>query len=611
MKKLSITSLFFISLISLTACQVFQNENNQSTIKTDSKTDETGDSNQDKKDEENNSEKQSEKTDDSGDQDSDKPIQKKFDMQGSTIFHAFNWSMDNIKTNLDSIKAAGFTSIQISPMQPQKDPYQGNWKNEWWKLYQPLGFTIAKSGQNILGDVDSLKNLCSAANSKGIKIIVDVVSNHLAGDNGILYKNVEGFEGEIYRKKLTHSLNQNVTGDNDDRVTVQGRLGGLPDLKTEDELVQNRVLSLLKEYIDVGVSGFRFDAAKHIETPEDGDYASDFWPHVLDGATNYAISKNKNKPYFYGEILNKPGKDRKWEWYTKRMSVVDNQQGADLTNSIKKSSFNSFSSSYFAGNPSNLVLWAESHDTYLNNDDPNYSKNISESIINLSYAIQSSRSASSTLYFARPLDSTQLGQVGSTAYSNRLVKASNTFHNIFIDGDEKISKQNDTLIVKRKINDLNGVAIFKSNASSTSITYDSTEKYKDLLSGKKYDSLNSETIVLTDGAAFLVPADYSVATPEYAEPPVSNKDLVITNIDKTKTYLLWSWDDSSNANWYAFDIKDTYIEINIPKQKYIVVEFPLSTNINNANWDNKIRQTTDLTKSSAQIITTLDSLPWK
>ena len=34
--------------------------------------------------------------------------------------------------------------------------------------------------------------------------------------------------------------------------------------------------ALLKECIDAGIDGFRFDAAKHIETPEDPNFASSF-----------------------------------------------------------------------------------------------------------------------------------------------------------------------------------------------------------------------------------------------------------------------------------------------------------------------------------------------
>lgn len=66
-------------------------------------------------------------------------------------------------------------------MQPQKDYYAGNTSKEaWWKLYQPLGFSIATKN-NALGTKSQLKSMVTAAHNKGLKVIVDVVANHLAG----------------------------------------------------------------------------------------------------------------------------------------------------------------------------------------------------------------------------------------------------------------------------------------------------------------------------------------------------------------------------------------------------------------------------------------------
>ena len=48
-------------------------------------------------------------------------------------------------------------------------------------------------------------------------------------------------------------------------------MSGLPDLNTGSTKVQNYVIGFLKECIDAGADGFRFDAAKHIEVPTDTD----------------------------------------------------------------------------------------------------------------------------------------------------------------------------------------------------------------------------------------------------------------------------------------------------------------------------------------------------
>ena len=63
---------------------------------------------------------------------------------------------------------------------------------------------------------------------------------------------------------------------------TRGCTSRLPDLKTEDARVQSAIYDYLKEMVDCGIDGFRFDAAKHIETPNDlAKYRSDFWKNTV------------------------------------------------------------------------------------------------------------------------------------------------------------------------------------------------------------------------------------------------------------------------------------------------------------------------------------------
>ena len=96
---------------------------------------------------------------------------------------------------------------------------------------------------------------------------------------------------------------------------------GLPDLKTEDSRVQTAIYDYLAELIEAGADGFRFDAAKHIETSEDlVELRSDFWENTL-------LKVRENYPdcevYAYGEILNNCGVNRPFSMYTKLFDVTD------------------------------------------------------------------------------------------------------------------------------------------------------------------------------------------------------------------------------------------------------------------------------------------------
>ena len=428
-------------------------------------------------------------------------------MQDTPILHCWNWSMNNISNNLQNIKEAGFKTIQLSPMQPQKDYYNGDSvKNGWWKLYQPLGFSIA-TGNNSIGTKDELKSMCSKAKSLGIDVIVDVVSNHLAGGNKTsLNGSVNSFEPAIYSQNLIHTTQLDID-DNNLKSVVQGQMGNFPDLKTESSTVQERVLSLLKDYLDCGVNGFRFDAAKHIETPDDGQYASDYWPTILNGATSYAQSEGYNTPYYYGEILYTCGTGRKFSSYTKYMSVIDSRQGSAVLSAVNSKNTSKIKSTYDSGvSASQLVLWGESHDTYAN--DNGESKNVSQETINKAYVIQTSRKDASSLYLARPNSmGDKLGDVGLTTYKNAEIKAINKFHNQFVGKSENISINNNCFINVR--GGLGAAIVNINNSSSANVNISASGltngTYTDLVTNKKYTVSNGQvTVSFTNGVCVLL-----------------------------------------------------------------------------------------------------------
>ena len=66
-------------------------------------------------------------------------------VQDGVILHAFNWSYNSIKENLPAIAAAGYSTVQTSPVQQPKD-YNASRDvgGQWWKLYQPVSMQIAE-----------------------------------------------------------------------------------------------------------------------------------------------------------------------------------------------------------------------------------------------------------------------------------------------------------------------------------------------------------------------------------------------------------------------------------------------------------------------------------
>ena len=473
-------------------------------------------------------------------------------VQDGTILHAWNWSMSTIESQLEEIAIAGFSTIQISPMQPQKDFFGiGVWSSQWWKLYQPLGFSIATENHS-LGTKADLISLTEAADEYGIKIIVDVVANHLAGgDNDTLNPDVRDYEVDIYDMGLIRTGN-GYASDSSIASVTRGALGGFPDLQTESEIVQQRVLDLLKEYVDAGVDGFRFDAAKHIETPEDGAWASDFWPTVINGVKDYAESLGRDDLYFYGEILNTAGFDRSFSDYTSYMSVTASNQGDVVRQAvISKNGESIVNAAYLSGVPaSKTVLWAESHDTYAN--ESGLTKNTPDSFITKTYAIQASRKDATTLYFARPNDNTFMGMIGSYLWQSIEVASVNRFHNYFIGTDEYQTSQNGFYLNERFDDEIQGVIIVDLNGTQNV----NNLNVINLPDGNYLDQISKNIFTVSDGKISGQMSQSGVAV-IYNNPYEPKPALFVSNDG-----LRGSFSDTLNISVFSYNATESYYSLN-------------------------------------------------
>lgn len=416
------------------------------------------------------------------------------------MLHAFNWSYNTIKENLPAIAAAGYTTVQTSPVQQPKDySTSGDVTGQWWKLYQPISFHIAE--ESWLGTKDDLKSLCDEADKYGIKIICDIVSNHIANADearpNVVSNQVKKYEPEFYKKRKTYT--RTYKGDANDssvQAVVQGHVSKCPDLVTNDTAVQGYIINLLKECIDCGVDGFRFDAAKHIETEDDGEYASDYWKNITTSASSYYTQKTGDDLYIYGEILNNCGADRSYSSYTKYINVTDNKTGdAVLYNVTKGKASTATNAKYKSGvAASNAVLWAESHDTYEGSSGSSGFSNtagISDENVVKAWAIVASRKDSTALFFARP-GTALMGNISTdSTYKSTAVSEINKFHNLFVGQSEKLGSSGDIAYVARGTS---GIVLSNCNGTNASVSISGTGladgKYTDTVSGAEFTVAN-------------------------------------------------------------------------------------------------------------------------
>lgn len=419
------------------------------------------------------------------------------------ILQAFCWKFNDIKNNLPAIRDAGFKVVQTSPVQEPK-----NGGPSWWSYYQPVSFTVAKNSG--LGTIDELRELCTEAEKYGIKIIADIVFNHLANINDDelepdgtpkVLPDVANYEPYIYEHRNdvgeTATFHHNPYATGSGAITQVYSYGKLPDLNTANPVVQERSLVLLKECIDLGIDGFRFDAAKHIETPRDPQYASDFWPNVLGVAKEYYQEKTGEELIAYGEILNDVDGGRSIDYYTPYMKVADNTYISGVSNaSIGGNAQKAVDAEYGKNtSPSNIVTWAESHDTYTES-----SSHLSNKYIAKQYAVLASRKDSVAMFLARPDEKGTVGHVESYFYEDLVIGAINCFHNRFVSYEEDQFAQDSIYVNERYIdgNDTVGAMVVLMTGKGKK-----TVEFKRLGTGIYYDQITGELVTVRNNKAEL------------------------------------------------------------------------------------------------------------
>lgn len=223
------------------------------------------------------------------------------------ILHLFQWKINDIIPELKTIKEQGFDAIQISPIQGTKDSGM-----EWWKLYQPVNLKI---GNEQIGSKKDLINLIQEGRKYNLKIIVDIVLRHVAGDESYPLKPHRNVDTELlpYLAEPIEAVNIDS-----DRWQCTRRCTGMPMLNYDDPELQKLYKRFLDELIFIGVDGFRLDQLKHYALPEEGS-------NIMDIFAQYNM---------YGEAINcsKEILDR----YSKFMKVLTEGRPSDITKLVAK-----------------------------------------------------------------------------------------------------------------------------------------------------------------------------------------------------------------------------------------------------------------------------------
>lgn len=179
--------------------------------------------------------------------------------QEMVIVHPFQWTYDNIARECtEYLGPAGFDGVQIS-----SPAEHVNRRDVWWAIYQPINF---KSFTTMSGNEKQLKNMIKACNNAGVKVFVDAVLNQRGsgsgtGIGGSYYSDSNYPDGFTYEDFHTGCAINTYTDANQVRYCA---LSGMPDTATDRDSTQNKIADYLASLMNMGVYGFRIDAAKHM-----------------------------------------------------------------------------------------------------------------------------------------------------------------------------------------------------------------------------------------------------------------------------------------------------------------------------------------------------------
>ncbi|PMR68407.1 alpha-amylase [Halomonas heilongjiangensis] len=212
------------------------------------------------------------------------------------IVHLFEWRWDDIATECEThLGPAGIDAVQVSP--PNEHIALDGVDGAWWARYQPVSYALTSRS----GDRAAFQQMIERCEAAGVGILVDAVINHMAGIGegvGIAGTPYTPFRyGDLYTRDEDFNHcgrhEDDQIRDYQDRHEVQHcHLLGLADLATGTESVRERIADYLQGLLEMGVAGFRIDAAKHMPAEDIGAI----------------LERLEGEPYVFQEVID-PGNE--------------------------------------------------------------------------------------------------------------------------------------------------------------------------------------------------------------------------------------------------------------------------------------------------------------
>ncbi|XP_076311371.1 alpha-amylase-like isoform X1 [Tachypleus tridentatus] len=221
------------------------------------------------------------------------------------IVHLFEWKWTDVAKECERfLGPMGFCGVQISS--PNEHAIVLSPRRPWWESYQPVSYKLTSRR----GSEEELIDMVERCNRVNVRIYADIIINHMTGmgRSGIgtagssFNADAHSFPGVPYSFSDFNDCSSCsdcccIDSWTDFARVRNCRLVGLIDLNHKVIHVQNMVSGFMNRLIEIGVAGFRIDAAKHM------------WPEDLEiifkklNNLNTKWFPSGSKPLIYMEVI--------------------------------------------------------------------------------------------------------------------------------------------------------------------------------------------------------------------------------------------------------------------------------------------------------------------
>lgn len=229
-------------------------------------------------------------------------VQSFYDSNGDGI-----GDLNGVTEKLDHVSDLGANAIWFMPIMPSPS-------------YHKYDVTDYKAIHPDYGTIDDFKKLLDEAHKRDIKIVIDLIINHTSSEHPWFIESRKGRDNpyrdyyvwaqkdtiaDFIEKKVITLDSDNITQWHDPGLGEDYYygffIGGMPDLNFDNLKLRQEIYDIGRFWLEeVGVDGFRLDAAKHIYPDDRATDNHEFWK-------DFRAEMTKIKPdvYLVGEVYDK------------------------------------------------------------------------------------------------------------------------------------------------------------------------------------------------------------------------------------------------------------------------------------------------------------------